>query len=163
MTYNLPFFENLNIKTLKDYYKIDIQYEGQVIRLDLNFNELSVDESRLSIVKNYLDSISDIIQLSKKAIQDDFESGEDVKDYLAFHSEEFDDDTLESLGISKDKDVSVEQQMLSIIKLRRIGFYPEDEDHFAVLDYTIGTHVTQYLLAVTINDRKELEYITMES
>ncbi|WP_342647917.1 DUF2004 domain-containing protein [Mucilaginibacter sp. CSA2-8R] len=53
--------------------------------------------------------------------------------------------------------------MLSQLTLQRIGFYPDVEEWFATLDFTIGEDIFNYLLVVTMDSKQILQEITMES
>ncbi|MBE9603208.1 DUF2004 domain-containing protein [Pedobacter sp. MC2016-24] len=52
---------------------------------------------------------------------------------------------------------------MSILKLKRIGFCPEDDESFCVSDFEIDPEISQYLLVVNTTIDEELNYITMES
>jgi len=62
-----------------------------------------------------------------------------------------------------DKNLSIDRQILSILKLRRIGFYPYDNEAFAILDFVLDEDISQYILVVIMNDSKSVDHITMES
>ena len=59
------------------------------------------------------------------------------------------------------KDAS--EQLLSLIHLKRVGIYPENDSNFATIDYTIGEEITQYLIVVVVQESGDIDYITMES
>jgi len=163
MTINLPFFNEIDSDLLVDYYEADIDLNLKKIQLDVNFDENSIELDRLLILKNYLENLSELIDLAEKEIQTDFSNGEEVKEFITFHIEELDKDDIDNLLKEADKNLSIEQQILSILKLKRIGFYPDDEDNFAVLDFTLNEDLSQYILVVNITENKALNYITMES
>lgn len=148
MIIKLPFFNELNSDSLTDYYEVNIDIKQNKIQLDINFNETIINADRLITLKGYLDAPQAIIDIAKKEIFNDYENGEDVKEFLTFHIEELDQSDLDSLLKHADKSLSLEQQILSVLKLRRIGFYPEDKDEFAVLDFTLNEEISQYLLVV---------------
>ncbi|WCT09830.1 DUF2004 domain-containing protein [Mucilaginibacter jinjuensis] len=164
MIVNLPFFNEIDSDSLTDYYEVDIDFEQRSIELDINFNEESIEPAKLLILKSYLDDLPGIINVAQTEIDNDFKNGEDVKEFLDFHTEELDKDELENLLKDADKNLSVEQQILSVLKLRRIGFYPDEEDElFAVLDFIIDEDISQYILVVKMNSDKAVDHITMES
>ena len=163
MIIDLPFFHELNSDSLTDYYEATIDFEQATIQLDINFDETTIDPDKLLTVKNYLDELQAIIGIAKNGIFNDFENGEDVKEFLTFHIEELDQSDLDSLLTHADKTLSLEQQILSILKLRRIGFYPDADDEFAILDFVLDEEISQYILVVKINDHKTIDHITMES
>jgi hypothetical protein len=163
MIINLPFFNELDSESLTDYYEVDIDIEQDKVQLDINFDETNIDPAKLSILKEYLDEPQAIINIAKKEIFSDFENGEDVKEFLAYHMEELDQSELDGLLIHADKTLSIEQQILSTLKLRRIGFYPDNDDVFAVFDFVLSGDISQYILVVNMNDSKTVDSITMES
>ncbi|HMG07129.1 MAG TPA: DUF2004 domain-containing protein [Mucilaginibacter sp.] len=163
MIIKLPFFNELDSESLTDYYEVDIDIEQDKVQLDINFDETNIDPAKLDTLKKYLDEPQAIINIAKKEIFNDFENGEDVKEFLTYHIEELDQSELDNLLNHADKTLSLEQQILSILKLRRIGFYPDDDDIFAVLDFVLSEDISQYILVVKMNDSKTVDHITMES
>jgi hypothetical protein len=163
MINNLPFFNELDSDLLTDYYEVDVDIEQNKIQLDINFDETTIDADKLLVVKSYLDDPQTIIDIAKKEILNDFTNGEDVEEFLSFHIEELDQNDLDNLLEFADKDLSLEEQILSVLKLRRIGFYPDYDDEFAVLDFVLDKDISQYILVVKMNDSKAVDNITMES
>ena len=163
MIINLPFFNELNSDSLNDYYEDKINLEHKKIQIDLNFEKTTIEPDKLLMLKDYLDNLLAIIDIAKEGIYNDFKNGEDVKDYLTFHKKALSKDELIDLLQDADKNLSIEQQILSILKLRRIGFYPYEDESFAVLDFILGEEISQYILVVTMTNNKTIDYITMES
>lgn len=159
----LKYFNEIDLQNLTDYYEVDIDFKGNSVQLDINFQETKINESNLDYLKNILDDLDGILLKVNDFIKNDYKSGEDVKEFLAFHIEELDNDELESLLSDSDKSLSREEQLLSIIKLKRIGFYPEDNDEYVIFDFVTDEEVSQYLLVVKVNSKGQLDHITMES
>ncbi len=82
-------------------------------------------------------------------IQEDFKSGETVKEYIEHHLKELDNDDLKGLLKSAEGSTK-EDKMLSVIKLKRIGFYPQTEERFFNLDYTLEDELTDYLVVLDL-------------
>jgi hypothetical protein len=163
MAITLPFFGELDPLDLEDYYEIDTLLNENDVQIDLNFDESEIVADSLLIVKDYLENLPALVQLAKKSIDDDFKTGVDVAEFTSFHIEELDNDELEDLLENADKSLSKEEQILSVLKLIRVGFYPENEEEFVVFDFTIDEDISQYLLVVKMNNHKAIEEITMES
>jgi hypothetical protein len=163
MKIKLPFFDEIDSDSLTDYYQVDAEIEGKQIELDLNFDDTKIDTDSLISLKNYLDTLPGVIEIAKKEILNDYETDENVKEYLTYHIEELDQNELDSLTENADKSTSLEKQMLSVLHLRRIGFYPENEDQYAVFDFVLDLEISQYILVVNMNSAKALDHITMES
>ncbi|BCY28783.1 DUF2004 domain-containing protein [Flavobacterium okayamense] len=159
----LKYFNEIDLQNLTDYYEVDIDFKGNSVQLDINFQETKINESNLDYLKSILDDLDGILLKVNDFIKNDYKSGEDVKEFLAFHIEELDNDELESLLSDSDKSLSREEQLLSIIKLKRIGFYPEDNDEYVIFDFVTDEEVSQYLLVVKVNSKGQLDHITMES
>lgn len=158
----LRYFEELKPDALQDYYSTDIDFEGRQIQLDINFESNTITESRLLIVNNILEKLPEFVDKLKHFIQEDFKEGNDVQEFLDFHIEEMGEE-LDSLLSTADKKLSRDEQLLSVVSLRRIGFYPEEDDNFTVADFGLDPEVSQYVLVVNTTEDQELSYITMES
>lgn len=159
----LKYFNEIDLQNLTDYYEVDIDFKGNPLQLDINFEETKINESDLDYLKTILADLDGTLLKVNDFIQNDYKSGEDVQEFLTFHLEEFDNNELESLLSDSDKSLTKEEQLLSIIKLKRIGFYPEDNDEYAIFDFVTDEEVSQYLLVVKVNSKGELDHITMES
>ena len=88
----LKYFGEINPNELEDYYSTDIEVDGHTIQLDLNFTEISIDESRLIKVDAILENLSAFIGKLKTYIHEDYASGSEVQEYLDFHFDEVDEE-----------------------------------------------------------------------
>lgn len=158
----LKYFEEIDPNALGDYYNTSINLDGHHIDLDLNFNNTSIEETRLIKVSLILEKLSAFIDQLKAYIRNDYTTGTEVQEYLDFHLEEVDEE-LTALLLKADQSFKKEEQLLSILKLKRIGFYPEDDESFCVSDFEIDPEISQYLLVVNTTADQELNYISMES
>lgn len=163
--YTLPHFGNLQTDNLNDYYDVDVDFNGNQIQIDLNFESKTSETATLEKVKKILDNIGKYDELNKTYILNDYndEDGDTVKFYLEHHVEEVDKETLSGLIDFEDASTEPEQQLLSKLKLVRIGLYPENEEAFAVFDYSIGTDITNYLVVINTDENGVLDYMAMES
>ncbi|MBS1743493.1 MAG: DUF2004 domain-containing protein [Bacteroidetes bacterium] len=163
--YILPYFGQLDTDSLDEYYDSSITINGLEINVDLNFDLVSIEPTRLEIAKRFLEQVTDFDFKNRKYIADDFnnENADTVKTYIKSHLEEMGEDELNELLDAGDKKTSNELQMLKKIKLVRLGLYPGEREQFAVFDYSIGKEYTQYLVVVVVNEDGNMEYLTMES
>jgi ubiquitin C-terminal hydrolase len=143
----LHYFEELNPNKLEDYYSIDIEFEA---------------ESRLLKVNTILEKLPEFVGKVNGFIQDNFKTGNDVQEFLDFHLDEVDEE-LAFLLSKTDQSLKKDEQLLSILTLKRIGFYPDEDETFTVSDFGIGQDISQYVLVVNTTEDQELHYITMES
>ncbi len=161
--YKLPYFENIDLDSIEDYYSVDIEFQGYTIQLDLNFEKDSSDKSSIDLVNGFIENLADYSTKAHNAIINDFKTDETVREYIEHHLEDIDIDELDILLIDTDKTLSTEEQLMSKFRLERVGFYPEDENDFAIFDYTIGRHVTNYLIVIKFDSNGSIVDLTMES
>ncbi len=164
--YKLPYFEELDPNSIEDYYSVEVDFEGRKIKLDLNFEGGSIGKERMTLLKPFLEHLDTLNTKALKAIKEDFEDTEDgdtVKDYIQHHLDELDEKSLSLIVDKANTAKSPEKQMLEKLQLVRIGFYPDNEDGFAILDYTIGRNITDYLVVAYVGEGGEVEYLSMES
>ena len=163
--YALPHFGKLDPKNLEEYYDVDIDFDGQQIQIDLNFENNSINTKRLDIVKQFIDSISEFDKKNKKYIENDYadEDCDTVRTYVDHHLEEIGKDELSGLVDFANDSISPAMQLMKSLRLVRVGLYPDSEDKFAIFDYSIGQELTQYLVVINTNEKGKLDYMTMES
>ncbi|RBQ02797.1 DUF2004 domain-containing protein [Pedobacter miscanthi] len=168
-SYHLPYFGEIDLTQLKEYYDIEIKWNERKLNIDLNFGGKTISEEEIEKVKIFLDNIGKFDTQNKNHILDDFETQPSMTvDYINFYLDEFDDDELsEIIGIN-DKQISKEIQLLNQLKLVRIGFYPDekyDSERYAIFDYSIylDGEPSNQLLVVIIDKNGELDHITWES
>lgn len=158
----LQYFGELDQNALEDYYSTDIEINGHQIKMDLNFEDTSIAEDRLLKVNALLEKLPEFVAKLGGFIHDDFKSGTDVREFLDFHIEEV-DEALATLLLTADQSLKKDEQLLSVLSLRRIGFYPDEDEAFTVSDFETDPEISQYLLVVNTTIDQELHYITMES
>jgi hypothetical protein len=163
--YTLPHFGKLPTENLEDYYDVDIEFNGNEIQIDLNFEDKTIDQSTMDKVKNLIENIDKFDKLNKTYIDNDYndEDGDTVKFYLEHHLEEISQEEISILIDFDDISKEPELQLLTKLKLARIGLYPHDENNFAIFDYTIGRELTDYLAVIKTDENGQLDYMTMES
>ncbi|MTI29649.1 hypothetical protein, partial [Xanthovirga aplysinae] len=80
--YELPFFGEVEMNSLKDYYCANAQFGRRKTSLDLNFTQSSVDESTMNAIKRFLENIEDIDKENKKQWIKDFNEEGETADYI---------------------------------------------------------------------------------
>ncbi|RZK33198.1 MAG: DUF2004 domain-containing protein [Hymenobacter sp.] len=164
-TFTLPFFGQLELNSLEEYYSTKIEFNETIIGLDLNFEDKNITLSKAKIIKKFINNILEFDLKNKTYIQNDYKDadGDTVKFYLEFHLEELDKQELAKIIDFNNVAIEPEQQLLNKLRLVRLGFYPNDDDIFAVFDYSFGKEITNQLVVVNINNKGKLYYLTMES
>lgn len=164
----LPNFGQIDFSQLDEYYAAETTYNGLTLRIDLNFESKNLSEEQAINIKKILSNISSFDIQNKIEIEKDFYGKGDAKDYINFYLDELDEEELRGIIDYDNKDNTKEEQLLSKLKLIRIGLYPDgkfDADYFGVFDYSIeidGEPCNQ-LLVVKTNKAGELDHITWES
>ncbi|PWS27016.1 hypothetical protein DHW03_13435 [Pedobacter yonginense] len=163
--YSLPHFGDLPTENLEEYYNVDIDFNGNEIQMDLNFENKSIDRLTMDKVKHFIENIDRFDKLNKTYILNDYndEDADTVKFYLEHHLEEIGKDELSKLINFDATTTKPEQQLLTKLILVRVGLYPENADNFAIFDYSIGREITDYLVVIITNEKGELVNMTMES
>lgn len=161
----LPYFGKLQTDNLDEYYNVEIEFDGNTIQIDLNFENKTLEEARLNKVKSFIQNIEKFDKLNKTYILNDYndEDGDTVKFYLEHHLEEVDKDKLSTIINFEDTTIEPENQLLTQLKLVRLGLYPDSEETFAIFDYSIGSEITNYLVVINTDQNGQLDYMSMES
>jgi serine protease inhibitor len=165
MSYDLPYFGQINLTELKDYYNVKLA--DSKLSIDLNFKNKAISEQEIEVVKAFLNNIEKFDIQNKICIDEDFkESGEETIDYINFYLEELDEEELSK--IIDDEESPKDIQLLNKLKLIRVGLYPDgeqDDGCYGVFDYSIyiDGEAFNYLLVVKTNEKGELDHITWES
>ncbi len=158
-------FGKIDTGNLDDFYEAEIQVSGNVIEVDLNFEDERGGEEFFKMVKMFLEKIPQLQKSAFDYLLESFNKGDDegtVNLYMNHHLEFLERDEVEEIFGTTDIDITC---FLSKLILQRIGFYPdsEDEDSFAVFDITIPGNVTDNVIAVNFDSDGELTWIAMES
>jgi hypothetical protein len=163
--FTLPHFGSINPTSLEDYYDVDITFNGNEMQIDLNFDKTEIDQLQLDTLKKFLESINLLDTQNKGYITKDYKDkdGDTVKFYLEHHLEEISEDELSGLIDYNNKTIDPEKQLLNQLRLVRIGVYPDNEEGYAIFDYSLGSDFTNYLIVINTDKEGKLNYMSMES
>ena len=162
--HNLPFFGEIDLAKLEEYYEVTIQLNSNEVELDLNFSVENIEAGHLNSLAALLSNLAAIDAGNKAFIEQDYNgAGDTVRMYIDHHLDEIDDEELGNIIDLSNTDVDIKEQLVKALKLIRVGFYPGNEQDFAVFDYSIDPEFTQYLVVLFRNEKGEIHYITMES
>ena len=161
----LQHFGQVDINQLEEYYSTKTEIDGEPIRLDLNFENKNISEEQVETIKKFLDNILAFDIQNKVVIKKDFKDEGETVDYLNFYMEELDEEELSGIIDYGNQDVPKEEQLLSKLRLIRVGLYPDYTNYYGVFDYSIdieGEPCNQ-LLVVKTDKQGGLAHITWES
>ncbi len=162
--YKLKYFGEIDTKNLDDYYDVESTYNGRDISFDLNFGAKKIDEIRLERVQKVLDNLDDFDAKNREFIKKDFDKypgANIVYDYLLFHLEEL-GDVFESFINKDDTKENNLKRLMATLKLRRVGFYPDEEEETVIFDYCLNDEVSDELIVIAMKNYK-IDYVTWES
>jgi hypothetical protein len=170
----LPIFGHIELKNADwEYkYKADISgYEFGGYKIDLDVHFKNVNSQTIESVSQVLNNLKKIKKIGETAYLQDFENEGEAKEYV----EEWNNDIFEQIFTEEefsefmqhtDKEKPIEEQVLSLLQLVRVGIYAESDDSFVTLDYAFGydfdTGFRDNMLVVKLNQDYEVTEITME-
>jgi len=167
-TVQIPYFNNLEQNSVKEYYCTDAKVGGKKITLDLNFAKTVMDQKTLEVLKNILNRLPEIAQANIKAYRNDFSKRGETHSYIEFYLEElFEEELKELIDITQEVEKQ-QKEILSKLELKRIGLYPDGKygtKYFGVFDYSIkiSGEFSNQLLVVKTDENGVLDHITWES
>ena len=165
--YSLPYFGQINLNALNEYYDAVIDLNDKNVKLDINFDKTTIEKFSMDKIKPFIENIGNFDKQNKSYIDKDFndENGDTVKEYVTFHVEELGDEFLEQINIDSNQ-IDKEQQFLTKLHLTRVGLYPDGKyntSYFAVFDYTVNKDLTNQLIVVKTDDKGNLDHLSWES
>lgn len=160
--YHSSTFGKINLDQLKDCYETEVEVGGKIISLDLNFTTVKTTAPLVQVIDDFLAELPQYVRKARQAIEEDFHNSGETREHIEFHLEEVEDE-IGALIENADQTLTKEEQVLSIMYLKRIGFYPETEDKvLAIFDHTISEDLVDQLVVVVF--AKDLSiHITLES
>ena len=162
MKKNITYFREVEINSPQEYNEGQIVIDNRQIKLDLNFYDGVPEYDWVAEYENYIKDLEQHKADVEAAIRADYEDGGDVKEYVDFHLEELDASIIDKVLVGTDASKSKEERLLTALKLKRIGFYPGNEN-YAVWDYTIGREITDLLVVVNTDSTGKINYVTWEN
>lgn len=158
---DIKYFKNVDFNT--DYLKTAIEFQNREIQLDINTDAVLGENNWVKEYEEYISKLEIFKEKIDKKIIEDFENNGITKEWVDFHLEEL-GEVIEEEGLLKecDKKLSLDRQVLSIIKLRRIGIYPEYEG-YAIWDFILDDEISDEILVIVTDKNGEIVDITWES
>jgi hypothetical protein len=166
--YQLPYFGEVNLNELEDDYRTTIKLAEKDLNIDINFENKTIQQEAIVTINNFLENIIKFDKQNLKVIESDFKESGETSDYIKFYIDELDEEELSNIVDIKNVNISKEKQLLSKLKLIRVGLYPDGKfgaDYFGVFDYSIDIdgELCNQLLVVKTDEKGDLDHITWES
>lgn len=158
---DIKYFKNVDFNS--DYLETTIEFQNREIQLDINSDAVLGKDSWVKEYEEYISKLEVFKEKIDKEIIKDFENDGITKEWVDYHSEEL-MESIEENGTldSCDKNLPIDRQILSALKLNKIGIYPKYED-YAVWDYILDDEISDQILVIVTDKNGEIVDITWES
>lgn len=158
---DIKYFKNINFNS--DYLETTIEFQNREIELNINTDAVLGENNWVKEYEEYISKLETFKEKIDKEIIKDFENNGITKEWIDFHSEELIESIEENGTLDNcDKNLPIDRQILSALKLNRIGIYPEYED-YAVWDYILDDEISDEILVIVTDKNGEIVDITWES
>lgn len=170
----LPLFGNIILENTDWEYKYNsclrgYKFNGNPVDLDVNFIE--VTEDNINKVSNALSSLKKLNKIGIESFTHDFEEAGETKSYIEewngdIFGQIFSEEEFENFIKDTNADKSIEERLLSKLRLVRMGIYAESDDSFVVMDYAFGYEMDKgfrdNMLVVKLSQNHKVCEITSE-
>lgn len=130
-----------------DYAETTIILDGKEVELDLNCEEVIGSTDWIPEYEKYVVQLERIKKDILQYINNDFIEEGLTKEWITFHLEEIDEEYIDALLKNAEQFLNKEEQVLSLLRLRRIGLYPEYEG-YAIWDFVLDDEVSDEILTL---------------
>lgn len=144
----VPHFGELDIKVLDMDYETDMSFNAYRVDLELHFEEETITKSKLSQAIKLLQNVEKDNDVILDVFKKDFEQGGVVKEYFDYFTDEVDE--------------AKEDDFWQTLLLKRIAFYPHDDESYGLYDYGID-EISPYVLSLKVNAKGNITGCEMES
>ena len=145
-------------------WETTLLFAAREVVLNVWFDGATMTPTRLAAVSRFPAQLPFFDTTARAAMHDDWPASDStVRDYLAHHVDDLDDEACSAaLGTSDPSSLDA-ASFIARLHLVRIGLYPDAPAHNAVFDYTTGRELTDNLIAVKFGTSGALTEIAMES
>jgi hypothetical protein len=156
----LPYFGELDLTSLNDYYTVNTEFDGHQIQLALSFNNKTIDSSHMELVKAFIEKMEKFDKQNKIEIDKDFNSG----DYVQYFME----NVLEGFELVQPTHPITDpvELLFNSMHLVKLGLFPDHEHTFAIFHYVISTGlegVSDYMVVIYTDKEGEIAFMSTES
>lgn len=160
----LSFFGDIDLDQVKSEYISSLNFEESKIALNLNiFENDMVTTEMINKADVFLQNIDETIRKVYKYLLDDYESEGETYGYIQHHIDSLEPNEIIAILGKHTPDVDQNDDLVAKLKLNRIALFPEDDDEFAVFDFTIGQDYTDYVIAIYTDREGNLIDLGIES
>lgn len=145
-----------------DFLSTQIIVDNHITTLVICTAGKKLTNQQVNVFEKYAKRIPEYKFKIDKAIAKDMKEGGPTFEYLEHHLEELDDITIENLLKNTNLQKTQIEQLLSILRLEEIVFH-FNNDEYAIWNYSPGSDITNYQLAVYTNSEGDVVGLAMEN
>ena len=137
---------------------------GRRVTIDLTLEEANASPAIINAALQLSEDARLLDEEARAALASDLEEGDDAVSVIYVNNQlsELSDEELSNLFDDDPENVDPEE-FLEKMQLVRLGIYPEETERHVLLDYSIGSDLTTYVLSVAFDRTGQVTGITMES
>jgi hypothetical protein len=163
---HIPYFDPIDpfdIDEEKDYTG-QLILRGKEVLLDINIEGSWISPDKLEAVKKIMGRLVSMDAENRQQLYNEYygRTGTMVRYYLQYHLENIWRKALEKLIDFNNKEIAPIDQLFKCLHLVRVGFYPENEDTFAIFDYCIDVDYTEYVIVINFDLQGKMQEMIME-
>lgn len=161
----LPYFGEINYTQLDEHYSKEIEFDSFRLNLYLGFKGKSVNREEIESIKKFLERISVFDIQNRIEINNDLNNEGETKEYADFYFDELEEDELSDIIDYHNLNESIEQQLISKLRLVSIGLYSNDNQYDGVFEYSIEIDglMSNQILVVYTDINGNIHHISWES
>lgn len=147
-----------------NYWDAEISLRDKAVDLDLNTDLGVITEESMQRVDWFIENLAAVEETARQLIRQEYqEANGESRCYQSHHLAEISNEDFEAfVGVPKPASNDLDG-FLSLCYLKRLGLYVENPDQFAIVDFTIGTDMTDYILSVAFDSTGAARSVSMES
>lgn len=137
-------------------YHAEIEIDSKNVEVDINFEVASVSLESLGYVGFILNKFPEFVVDIHDSIRSDYNSeSASVSNYIEFHED--------MMSEFANGNIDLVEVLISVLTLKRIGFYFNEKGHHAVIDLALPDGKSDYLLVVYVNPDATIIGLEVES
>jgi len=164
MKIKLPYFGNVTIdkNLVEQDYQVYEKFNDSLIEFNLTYETENLNQSDLSIVKDFLDNVEKHMLNAKENIINNYNTNSEIQEFIKMHIDALTPLAKEVLNEIIPKDTLLENYFLEDLELVQIYIFADDQDEFVKFIYEISEEITDEKLFVRLDKNLIIKEIATE-
>jgi len=164
MKIKLPYFGNVTIdkNLVEQDYQVYEKFNDSLIEFNLTYETENLNQSDLSIVKDFLDNLEKHMLNAKDNIINNYNTNSEIQEFIKMHIDALTPLAKEVLNEIIPKDTLLENYFLEDLELVQIYIFADDQDEFVKFIYEISEEITDEKLFVRLDKNLIIKEIATE-